>query len=172
LLELNAAQKPVEAAVEKPPPAPAPPSITAAPVGNVEAEKPTEAPKQAPPSEPIQVANRTDPRQLEKMANSLRLAGRAYVDRGMYAAAIETLTKALDLDPKSAVAFNSRGYAELRSLDYQAAIGDFSRAIEINPAYANAFWNRGIARRLSGDRDGGRTDMRRAAQLGWPTTPH
>jgi Flp pilus assembly protein TadD len=96
----------------------------------------------------------------------LRL-GRAYVQQGAFGDAIETLAKAAELDPKSALIFNTRGYAYLRTRDYEAAIRDFSMAISLNNAYANAYWNRGVARRLSKDEPGGKQDMQRAAQLGW-----
>ena len=94
-------------------------------------------------------------------------AARDYLDQGMFPLAIAKLSEAIALDPSSAVSYNSRGYAYLRSRAYVSAIGDFSKAIEIRPLYANAYWNRGVARRLQGDKQGAAEDARMAGRLGW-----
>jgi tetratricopeptide (TPR) repeat protein len=106
-----------------------------------------------------------------KKAEDALALGKQYMDQGKFPEAIIVLTQAVNLDLTSAVAFNSRGYAHLRTRALGPAISDFSAAIRINPYYANAYWNRGIARRLQGDESGGRQDMQKATSLGWPGTP-
>ena len=53
-------------------------------------------------------------------------------------------TKAIEINPQSAPAYNNRGitYKELKQ--YDSAIADYTKAIEINPQYAQAYNNRGI----------------------------
>jgi Flp pilus assembly protein TadD len=91
------------------------------------------------------------------------------MEKGLFRAAIAPLGRAIELDPSSAVAYNSRGYAYLRTHQLDMAIQDFSTAISINSAYANAYWNRSVARRLCGDLLGSRKDIELATRLGYPT---
>ena len=51
---------------------------------------------------------------------------------------ITDLTKALELDPRSAEAFTYRGAAKLAKTDAEGAIADFSKALELNPRAARA----------------------------------
>jgi tetratricopeptide (TPR) repeat protein len=95
--------------------------------------------------------------------------GRKSIENGLFVAALAPLGRAISLDPSSAVAYNSRGYAYLRTHQYDLAILDFSTAISINSAYANAYWNRSVARRLRGDVLGSRKDVELATRLGYPT---
>jgi tetratricopeptide (TPR) repeat protein len=77
----------------------------------------------------------------------------AYYERGSvngnmnyYEKAIEDFTKAAELNPIDAPAFNNRGLAYAKGFnDYKKAIADFSIAIELNPQFAEAYENRGIA---------------------------
>ena len=82
--------------------------------------------------------------------------------------AIELLTESVKLDPSFAVAYNGRGYAELRLKRYADALADFDQAIRINPAYANAYINRAVARRASGDKAGAEADMAASQKLATP----
>ena len=51
-------------------------------------------------------------------------------------------TKAIEKDPKYAVAYNNRGNEYLDRKDYALALKDFNRAISIKPDYAIAYHNR------------------------------
>lgn len=77
--------------------------------------------------------------------------------------AIESLTMAVERDPSYAVAYNSRGYAYLRTGNYRPAISDFTSEIHLDATYANTYLNRGVARRLAGDTVGAQEDIGRAA---------
>jgi tetratricopeptide (TPR) repeat protein len=90
------------------------------------------------------------------------------IETGAFQNALATLNRAIQLDPSSALAYNTRGYVFLRTRQFDLAVGDFSKAINLNSAYANAYLNRGAARRYMGDTRGGREDINRAAQLGYP----
>ena len=56
---------------------------------------------------------------------------------------LEFLTRAIQLDPSDAEAYNNRGVAYSALEQYQQAITDYSQAIQLNPAFAAAYYNRG-----------------------------
>ena len=83
-----------------------------------------------------------------------------------YTSAISDYTKAIELDPQYADAYNNRGASKGRLKDYQGAIADFTKTIEINPQYVDAYLNRGVARELVNDLEGACRDWRKAADFG------
>jgi tetratricopeptide (TPR) repeat protein len=85
--------------------------------------------------------------------------------KGDYDGAIADCSKAIELDPKYAFAYNSRGAAKDHKGDYDGAIADFSKAIEFDPKYANAYNNRGDAEDHKGDYDGAIADYGKAIEL-------
>lgn len=52
-----------------------------------------------------------------------------------YALAIEGYTKAIDLNPNSAVYYSNRAFAHIKLEAYGAAITDATKSIELEPAY-------------------------------------
>lgn len=64
-------------------------------------------------------------------------------DRGACNEAIVDYTRAIELEPQSAAAYNDRAYTAMRLQNYSAALEDLNRAIELRPDYANALMNRG-----------------------------
>jgi len=79
--------------------------------------------------------------------------------------ALRSLDRAIELDPRSATAYNARGYVYLRLQKFANAIVEFSSAIRLRPDYANAYQNRAIARRRLGDQEGAAADTQKAAAL-------
>jgi tetratricopeptide (TPR) repeat protein len=72
--------------------------------------------------------------------------GEAYFKQGKYPEAIADFTKAIELDPKLAVAYSNRGVAYLDGLKkFPEAIADFTKVIELDPKLAVAYLNRGQA---------------------------
>ena len=71
--------------------------------------------------------------------------GVALVIEGKYNEAIEAFNKAIELNPKDAVAYNNRGAAYGQIGNYKQQIEDSSKALQINPKDAVAFNNRGVA---------------------------
>ena len=63
------------------------------------------------------------------------------MNTGRYREAIEELNKAIEADPKFALAYNARGYAYYRLRDYSHAIADFDKALVLRPGYKNAIDN-------------------------------
>ncbi len=71
--------------------------------------------------------------------------GIAYYGKGDIYRAIEDYSKAIELNPEHALAYNSRGIAYSNLKRYEEAIEDYSKAIELNSEYADAYNNRGNA---------------------------
>jgi len=80
--------------------------------------------------------------------------------------AIELYTRAIEIDPNFAYAYNNRGIAYADMENYTQAIKDFTRAIEINPNYADAYNNRGLAYFILGYKNNACEDWQKAYSLG------
>lgn len=96
--------------------------------------------------------------------NHLNL-GLAYYQKGDYKRAIESLTKAIELDPHSVAAYNNRGQAYSESNHWEQATRDFTRAIELAPDLAGIYSNRGGVYRKSGNLERAIQDFDRAIEL-------
>jgi tetratricopeptide (TPR) repeat protein len=57
---------------------------------------------------------------------------------GQYDKAISDYTKAIELNPKHADTYYSRGLAYNKMGQYDKAISDYTKAIELNPKHAGA----------------------------------
>jgi serine/threonine protein kinase len=69
--------------------------------------------------------------------------GNTYAKAERYKDAIAAYTRAIELDPNYATAYNNRGdtYEDLRQ--FQQALADYNRAIELKPNDATVYFNRG-----------------------------
>jgi tetratricopeptide (TPR) repeat protein len=70
-----------------------------------------------------------------------------------YDQAVSEFTRAIQINPEYAEAYNSRGITYRDKNEYELAIEDYNKAIEINPQYAEAFNNRGNAYEGKGEYD-------------------
>ena len=80
-------------------------------------------------------------------------------------AVLDVYTKAIELNPTDAKAYNNRGVAKDSLGQYDAAIADYDRAIELNPTDAKAYYNRGNAKDELGQYDAAIADHDRAIEL-------
>ena len=69
--------------------------------------------------------------------------GDALYDHYNCAGAIAAYTRALELDPESAEAYNNRAYTYMAQGDYARDLPDLDLALELRPDYVNALMNRG-----------------------------
>ena len=58
-------------------------------------------------------------------------------------AAIAAYSRAIELNPSFAEAYNNRAYTYMVKKDYASALPDLDRAIQLRPNYVNALMNRG-----------------------------
>ncbi|MBM3737361.1 MAG: tetratricopeptide repeat protein, partial [Acidobacteria bacterium] len=130
---------------------------------------PVEAPKPAPPPPP-------PPKPAPKPAGIPAVAAspedhhkqaRALIASGDFAGALPHFDRAIQANPRHALAYNGRGYAHMKLGNNKQALADFTEAIRLNPSYANAYRNRAAVRHLMGDTAGAASD--KAKEAGTPT---
>jgi tetratricopeptide (TPR) repeat protein len=89
------------------------------------------------------------------------------LDRREYAKAINYFDRAIEIDPRSAVAFHGRGKAKSMNpaTDFDGAINDFDKAITLDPTNAEYYFSRGTAWKAKKDFDTAIQDLDRAIEL-------
>lgn len=95
-----------------------------------------------------------------------------WFDQGLYKqkkgdnqGAIEDYTKAIQLNPNNATAYNNRGFVRLSLGDNRGAIADYTKAIQLDPDDVTAYYFRGSARSELGEKQGAISDYTIAIQL-------
>lgn len=91
--------------------------------------------------------------------------GKARYERGDHAEAIECLTRAIEADPKNAIAYHLRGWARAHLGDIEGELADWSKAIEIDPEFDAAYADRAAARTALHDVQGAVSDWHTALGL-------
>jgi Flp pilus assembly protein TadD len=91
--------------------------------------------------------------------------GNVYNNKGYYNKAIRDCTKAIELKPDFAEAYNNRGKACYEIGDLDQAIRDYNKAIVLKPDFALAYNNRGAAYGRMGDYDRAIRDSCKAIEL-------
>ncbi|MBI2917515.1 MAG: tetratricopeptide repeat protein [Chloroflexi bacterium] len=129
---------PAPAARQPPPPPPPTPTLTAVP------------PRVAAPA---------------RTAEDWLKAGNETREAGDHKEAIADYTRAIQLDPKDAAAYNNRGIAYRKLGQPKEAIADYTRAIQLDPKDAAACNNRGYAYQALGMGKEAQADFARAEKL-------
>jgi Tfp pilus assembly protein PilF len=80
--------------------------------------------------------------------------------------AIAAFTKAIQFNPRDALAYVNRGLAYSRAGDFRQARSDFSRALEVDARQGVAYYARGLAALLLGLQAEAKRDLQQAANLG------
>ena len=81
----------------------------------------------------------------EQRAREYVVSGLTKMRSDNWSGAIEDFTKAIELRPNYAEAYNTRGFASNMLGNYQQALVDCNKAIELKPDFALAYNNRGNA---------------------------
>ncbi len=107
------------------------------------------------------------PAQL-KTAEDFLAQGTYEFDNKNYDAAIANYTRAIELKPDSAEAYNNRAYTYMAEQQYALALPDLDRALQLRPDYVNALMNRGDIYNYyySIDYDRALADYNRVEELG------
>ena len=84
---------------------------------------------------------------------------------GEYDSAVGDYNRAIELNPKDALAYLNRGRAYYNKTSYDLAIVDFTKAIEINPKSLPAYLNRGEAFEKKDDLQKALGDYQKAVEL-------
>src|SRR5262245_31731343 len=82
----------------------------------------------------------------------LLVAGNSQYEQGHYQEALQSFSKAINLDPSSSRALNNRGLARAALADLDGAIADYDSSLSLPNPLAEAYYNRGVARLRKGDR--------------------
>ena len=101
----------------------------------------------------------------QQTAREICNSGFAKQMKGDLDGAIVDFSKAIELDPKLAVAYHNRGTAKRIMGDLDGAIADSSKAIELDPQDAFAYYDRGVTKQAKGDLDGAIADCSKAIEL-------
>ena len=80
-------------------------------------------------------------------------------------ASLGAYTRAIELNPTFAEAYNNRGGVKKALNRYDEAIADYDRAIELDPAMAKAYYNRGSVKKALNRHDEAIADYSRAIEL-------
>ena len=95
---------------------------------------------------------RTSPDRRDEALRYFRL-GQVQLDQGKTMQAIESIDKALKLDPENAEAHYVLGYIRYQQSEYKPAEKEFRKAIKINPYYTDAHNHLGLVYRETKDYD-------------------
>ncbi len=90
--------------------------------------------------------------------------GCAYADKKEYGQAVADHCKAIELEPRKAIAYNNRGQAYDKMGDRERALADYGKAVELDPHYARAYNNRALMVGKIGETDAAIADYTRAIQ--------
>ncbi|MFI5295597.1 MAG: tetratricopeptide repeat protein [Thermodesulfovibrionales bacterium] len=102
----------------------------------------------------------------DKMTPAYYNLGLVYGRKGLLDIAIDSFSKAIDINPKFDMAYNNRGTAYYLRGQYDKAFDDFNEAINLNPNNAEAYINRGYVNFRRGDTAFAVSDLERGCYLG------
>ena len=92
-------------------------------------------------------------------------AGDDLFSQGQYGAAISEYSRAIELKPDFAAAYNNRGYAAYSKYDGTDALPDLNRALQLRPDFPHAYNTRGCILMANGRTDEAIADFNRAIEL-------
>jgi len=93
--------------------------------------------------------------------------GSAYLQKREFDQAILLLNKSLEINPKYAAAYETRGIIYSSREQFDQAIADFNKALEIDPKYAEAYISRGRAYYFKAEYNKSWEDVNKAQTLGY-----
>ena len=113
----------------------------------------------------LKVIEELTQRKIERKSAIHLFKGAACVLKEQWDEGISEYNKALELNPRFAIAYRTRGFAYCGKGEYEKALSDFTKAIEINPMYADAYFFRGVACCSKGQYEQAISDFSNAIEL-------
>jgi len=98
-------------------------------------------------------------------AEACLATGDEFFRKGLYNAAIAEYTRAIELKPDFAAAYNNRGYAAYSKYDGSDALPDLNRALRLRPNFPHAYNTRGCIHMANGRIDEAIADFNLAIEL-------
>ena len=95
-------------------------------------------------------------RTRSKPGCQLSIRGEIRYAKGDFADALTSFSRAIELNPNYAIAYNNRGLIKKKSNDLEGALADYNKAIELDPELASAYKNRAGVKLAKGDSAGAR----------------
>ena len=86
-------------------------------------------------------------------------------EQGRYDEAIGESSKAIELDPNLAMAYNNRAWAYGEKGLYDLAIADYNKTIELDPSRSDSYNDRGFTYYEKGEYDKAITDFNKTIEL-------
>ncbi|MYG06771.1 tetratricopeptide repeat protein [Candidatus Poribacteria bacterium] len=105
------------------------------------------------------------PEEMETLSNVKLQQGNFLMMVKQMDQAIAAYSRAIELNPKLAEAYNNRGATYGAKGELDCAIADCNKAIELNPKLADAYYKRGIAHLGKGEFDRALADYSKAIEL-------
>jgi len=93
--------------------------------------------------------------------------GLSYYNLDKYPDAIASYDKAIELNPRFAQAYDSRGRSKGVTKDYKGALSDFTMAIDLDPQNAKAYYGSGFSKILLDKTESGCADVKKAKEMGY-----
>ena len=115
--------------------------------------------------DPDKIHRGPEARQKRREAAIHNNRGLVYRDEGNYDLAIESFTKAIELNPDFAKAYANRAATYQCKGLFDRAIADHTKALELKPDHPEAYVNRGAAYGEQGDYDRAIADHTKAIEL-------
>lgn len=108
----------------------------------------------------------------DKSAIQAFMQGRALVkESGREEEAIKALNRAIDKFERHGMAYERRGYINVKLRNFDDALYDFTKSIDIHPNNPEAYWGRAIVRKYKNELTGAIEDLERTTKTSIPHQP-
>jgi tetratricopeptide (TPR) repeat protein len=93
--------------------------------------------------------------------------GQLFAQQNQLQPAITDFTKAVELNPKNALAWYNRGNLYFQQKQLPQAAADFQKAVTTDPSFGKAFYGLGLSQLLSEQKEAGCLSLKQAQKLGY-----
>mmetsp|Transcript_2337 Transcript_2337/g.8444 ORF Transcript_2337/g.8444 Transcript_2337/m.8444 type:complete len:138 (+) Transcript_2337:352-765(+) len=105
------------------------------------------------------------PEERYELAEKYKSEANAAFQAKRYVQAIDSYSRAIEINPGNAVYYSNRAFAQLRLENYGAAIDDATTAIHLDPTFIKGYYRRGSAYLGLGNFTEGLKDFKRVSKI-------